>query len=63
MDGEIAIWDGENGTKIGSNLKGHTKWITSLSWEPLHLCKEEKECELLVSGSKDFTARIWHVPS
>lgn len=63
MDGDITIWDSETCEKIGSTLKGHTKWITSLSWEPLHSCSESKECELLASASKDFTARIWHVPS
>lgn len=25
------------GTQIGKTLTGHTKWITWLSWEPLHL--------------------------
>jgi len=39
-------------------MKGHTKWITGLAWEPLHLGKESN---LVASASKDGTARIWSV--
>ncbi len=60
MNGDIVVWDAATAEKIGAPLKGHTKWITSLSWEPLH---KNVLCELLASSSKDFTVRIWHVPS
>ena len=38
-------------------MTGHTKWITSLSWEPLHL---NDECNLLASSSKDGTVKIYN---
>lgn len=34
---KIRLWDPNTGKPIGEALKGHTKWITSLSWEPIHL--------------------------
>jgi len=34
---QVRIWDPKTGKPIGDALKGHTKWITSLSWEPIHL--------------------------
>jgi ribosome assembly protein 4 len=56
MDGMVCIWDYTNNRIIGRPLKGHTKWITSLAWEPLHL---NNECTLLASSSKDGTIRLW----
>jgi ribosome assembly protein 4 len=58
MNGDICIWESENGTQIGLTLKGHNKWVTSLSWEPLHL---NAKSSLLASSSKDATIRIWDV--
>ena len=35
--GEIRIWDPATGKQKGSELKGHTKFVTSLSFEPYHM--------------------------
>lgn len=40
----------------GRVLKGHTKWVTSLAWEPIHL---ESHNPRLASASKDGTVRVW----
>ncbi len=56
--GEIRLWDSQKGNMVGRPMKSHRKWITSLSWEPLHA---NGACERLISGSKDGTARIWNV--
>lgn len=53
---QIFIWDPNTGNQIGKTLIGHTKWITWLSWEPLHL---NPECRYLASASKDCSVRIW----
>eukprot|EP00002_Diphylleia_rotans_P037246 TRINITY_DN82_c0_g1_i1.p1 TRINITY_DN82_c0_g1~~TRINITY_DN82_c0_g1_i1.p1 ORF type:complete len:504 (-),score=89.12 TRINITY_DN82_c0_g1_i1:1349-2860(-) len=58
MDNDIRIWDPKTGEQIGRPLKGHSKWVTALSWEPLH---SNIECSRLVSSSKDGTAKIWDV--
>jgi ribosome assembly protein 4 len=56
MDNSIRIWNPADGKEMGSPLTGHSKWITSLSWEPLH---KNGESRYLVSGSKDGTVRVW----
>lgn len=38
--------------------QGHKKWITGISWEPVHL---NAPCRRFVSASKDGDARIWDV--
>uniref|UniRef100_A0A8C6W022 Notchless protein homolog 1 n=1 Tax=Nothobranchius furzeri TaxID=105023 RepID=A0A8C6W022_NOTFU len=53
---QICLWDPVTGTQIGKTLTGHTKWITWLCWEPLHL---NPECRFLASSSKDGSIRIW----
>uniref|UniRef100_A0A087YJQ8 Notchless protein homolog 1 n=1 Tax=Poecilia formosa TaxID=48698 RepID=A0A087YJQ8_POEFO len=53
---QICLWDPVTGTQIGKTLTGHTKWITWLCWEPLHL---NPECRYLASSSKDGSVRIW----
>jgi ribosome assembly protein 4 len=35
MDNNILLWDAFTGKQIGLPLKGHKKFITSISWEPL----------------------------
>uniref|UniRef100_A0A7N8WVB4 Notchless protein homolog 1 n=1 Tax=Mastacembelus armatus TaxID=205130 RepID=A0A7N8WVB4_9TELE len=53
---QICLWDPVKGTQMGKTLTGHTKWITWLCWEPLHL---NPECRYLASSSKDGSVRIW----
>ncbi|KAF1378559.1 hypothetical protein PFLUV_G00191810 [Perca fluviatilis] len=53
---QICLWDPVTGTQLGKTLTGHTKWITWLSWEPLHL---NPECRYLASSSKDGSIRVW----
>jgi WD40 repeat protein len=35
---QLRLWDPKTGKPIGDPLKGHSKWVTSLAWEPIHLC-------------------------
>nr|XP_032823756.1 notchless protein homolog 1 isoform X2 [Petromyzon marinus] len=53
---QILLWDPETGRQVGRALTGHTKWITWLCWEPLHLNAESR---FLASASKDGTVRVW----
>ncbi|KAF5393352.1 hypothetical protein D9757_000546 [Collybiopsis confluens] len=55
-DGHVRLWDPKSGKPVGDAMKGHTKWITSLSWEPIHLNSKSPR---LASSSKDGTVRIW----
>lgn len=34
---QVRLWDPKTGKAIGDALRGHSKWITSLAWEPVHL--------------------------
>jgi len=43
-NGKIMIWDPKTGKQMGTTLARHTKFITALAWEPLHLGKFEKHC-------------------
>ena len=36
-DGHVRVWDPKTGKPIGDAMKGHTQWITSLCWEPIHM--------------------------
>jgi ribosome assembly protein 4 len=56
MDNGIQLWDGKTGKAMGGMLKGHTKYITCLSWEPFH---RNEECNRLASSSKDGTIKLW----
>ena len=38
---QVRLWDPKTGKPIGEALKGHSKWITSLSWEPIHMYDSE----------------------
>ena len=60
MDNSARIWNPKTGEGLGGPLKGHSKWITSLAWEPYHV--QEADKPRLASASKDFTVRIWNVP-
>jgi ribosome assembly protein 4 len=58
-DNTVRIWEAKTGKPLGNALKGHTKFIRSLSWEPYHL--EERGRPRLASSSKDATVRVWDV--
>ncbi|KAF9255437.1 ribosome assembly protein [Marasmius fiardii PR-910] len=55
-DGHVRLWDPKTGKPIGDAMKGHSKWVTSLSWEPIHLSPTSPR---LASSSKDGTVRVW----
>lgn len=57
MDGSVRLWNPHNGIALGKPLKSHTKWVTSLAWQPFHL---DTEGTYLVSASKDNSLRIWN---
>ncbi|WVZ99814.1 LOW QUALITY PROTEIN: hypothetical protein U9M48_045060 [Paspalum notatum var. saurae] len=70
--GELIVWDPKTGKQLGSPLTmflfpklsnhlmclGHRKWITAVSWEPVHL---QSPCRRFVSAGKDGDARIWDI--
>lgn len=58
MDNTIRLWDAVTGAPLGNPLLGHSKWISSLTWEPLHLV-DVGEKPRLGSGSKDGTVKVW----
>ncbi|OBZ73987.1 Ribosome assembly protein 4 [Grifola frondosa] len=59
-DGHVRLWDPKTGKPIGDALKGHSKWVTSLSWEPIHLSdRRNSTAPRLASSSKDGTVRVW----
>ncbi len=39
--------------------QGHTKWITSLVWEPIHLLEAGQDVRRLATASKDASVRVW----
>ena len=59
MDNTVRLWNSKTGEPLGGPIKGHSKWITSLAWEPYHAQKPGKP--RLASASKDATVRIWDV--
>lgn len=58
MDNTVRLWDAKLGEPLGSALNGHTKWVSSLTWEPLHLVTPGN-LPRLASGSKDGTVKVW----
>lgn len=58
MDNTVRLWNAQTGEALGNPLVGHSKWISSLTWEPLHLVKEG-DAPRLGSGSKDGSVKIW----
>lgn len=58
MDGDLYAWDPQTGDQIGSVLKGHKKFITGLSWEPIH---KNSKGNRFASSSKDATVKIWDI--
>ena len=56
--GLLIVWDPATGKVHGKHIQAHSKWITGLAWEPLHLCAAE--CERLATASKDGTCKLWN---
>ncbi|RFU30598.1 hypothetical protein B7463_g5755, partial [Scytalidium lignicola] len=57
MDNMVRAWQSDTGKLMGAPMKGHSKWVTSLAWEPYHVQKRGEP--RLASASKDATVRIW----
>lgn len=57
MDNTVRLWDPQTGQALGIPLQGHSKWVSSLAWEPYHLQTPGRP--RLASASKDATIRIW----
>ena len=54
--GKVIVWDPKTGKQIGCTMTRHTKFITALAWEPLHL---NGSCRRLASASNDGSVIIW----
>ncbi|ROT36812.1 YVTN repeat-like/Quino protein amine dehydrogenase [Sodiomyces alkalinus F11] len=59
MDKTLRIWDPETGTLLNHELRGHKDAVLQAAWEPYHL--RENGQRLIVSASRDATARVWNV--
>lgn len=59
-DVQVRLWNPTTGEAVGAPLLGHSKWITSLSFEPVHLLGAKALSPRLASASKDGTVRIWN---
>ncbi|KAI3646114.1 hypothetical protein MP228_009042 [Amoeboaphelidium protococcarum] len=57
MDNTVIVWNAKTGKQVGAPLRGHSKYVTSIAWEPYHL---NPECQRLATSSKDGTARVWN---
>lgn len=57
-DSTIRLWDPQNGQQLGATLKGHSRFIRSIAWEPYHLQTSGRS--RLASASKDATIRVWN---
>ncbi|KAF9504221.1 hypothetical protein BS47DRAFT_1374414 [Hydnum rufescens UP504] len=55
-NGQVRIWNPKSGKPLGDALKGHTMWITSLAWGPIHINAKNPRVAL---SSKDNTVHIW----
>ena len=60
VEGYFGIWDAVNyKPKISKTTKAHKKWITSISFKPLHLYKDN-EVTKFVSTGKDGYLKLWN---
>ncbi|KAI9490380.1 WD40-repeat-containing domain protein [Zychaea mexicana] len=57
-DNVLRLWDprSEEGTNVKQSLRGHSAWISSVSWS-------KTSEHLLCSGSYDSTVRVWDIRS
>lgn len=58
MVGGLRVWDAETMQCVYSVPKAHSKYITSMSWEPLH---RNKDSTRLATAGKDGVLRVWNV--
>ncbi|MCL7032245.1 hypothetical protein MKW94_014775, partial [Papaver nudicaule] len=56
--GVILSWDTQTGKQLGKPFIGHKGWITSISWEPLHL---SSPCRRFATSSKDKVVHVWDI--
>lgn len=69
----LCLWVPTTGEKKAS-LTAHTKWITAVAWQPLHVyvhphweCSElsrvpsDGECRKIATASKDASVKIWDI--
>ncbi|KII63141.1 Notchless protein [Thelohanellus kitauei] len=56
-DGSIVIWDLQKGEQKYPSFQKHTKWITYICFEPLHLFNGKHR---FASSSKDGSVIIWN---
>lgn len=59
LNGVLILWDPITGKMLGQPIKAHTKWITMISWEPMHRSTNMVH-ERLVTSSKDSLVKIWN---
>ena len=57
-NGTLCMWDPVTGKLLYSKAKAHKQWITSISWEPMHL--NNGKCERFITSSKDSLLKIWN---
>ncbi|CEP10595.1 hypothetical protein [Parasitella parasitica] len=57
-DNTVRLWDprSEDGTNVKMSLRGHTAWVSSVSWS---ITSEYALC----TGSYDSTVRVWDIRS
>ena len=61
MDKIIYLWNSATGEQVGKPLRGHSKFVTSIAWQPM--ISQQDDQRMLASSSKDMTVRIWDANS
>lgn len=56
-DGQVRLWDPQDRPADREALKGHTEWIMSPAWEPIHI---NSSFPRLASSFKGGTIRVWN---